>query len=1428
MDFKETCDIFGGSIFYDDFRGNLDSIARDLDRRCSQTALVDLDAGASLLLLRAIWNLLSGLLKGADEHLACLIEGETFGRRWAFRGRVYQALVHTWREYPRLFKTCDLSGPAMVLWRKRRGNDVAREALAWCKAHSNSETHFMDSIEFKVVEEVCRVDQLSRWRAGRLNPNTESYNDYARERYFNSAVVTTSIKDLRAFRILTLHIGLPAVSAYLSRMLYETIHAVGDPSAYLYLEQMKKTYAEMCDETGLGLYWLLRGDYNLSPPFTTPVVLNFDIVDMPDEFGGDSRRFYPTVSYPSENQNSPSEPSEPSQPSQPGCLRPKKQHRLLSKTSWRRIRLRGKAIPMLRAAWSRLKASIRRSKEHNSRLSSHSHEPGSGLDAKFSESLLEARRCYDQAGAHFSRGGSARGSAASALHKACSFIMEASEVGVYWAFGSHLSETRRLLDEARDLSVVSGDMQLRDLVVTHRLLSRVDGGDVRSAGCQLGLDNQKRNNEIFSLCLGLLALRTCFYFRYHIGSFSRCQETSEVSRQIFKSMSTFRTLWYQAMLAQVSIWKSLNFNMQAVIWAGHLKDFWTDIVGECLPHATSNTTATNGDDHDDEIAFTFCQHYLKVTVGGILAIDSAVGQPDDFPDHKTLELLDMIRRTYPGDPVTKAWLEQQAVRCKYYKARIFYQRYTQIGELGEANRCLRSFLDDPRVATSEDLQTRAWGIDIALNWGDDDLAKEILSKIRDTDKLSSHYSRLGRVTKAEIKRCEDRRSLKSLEVIFLLCIKLSEWDRASRLLEVLEQVSPGYSTSVGSYTKLWPWQRCLYSGLVREKQSHYVISVQYFMQAFTFLRLAERSLDGAKNPRTMMDSPDVSRLMEALTRRAIRWEHDMPGVTRLDPTQDKSIDTRVFHFFATPTDYSNYGADVHKDEAILFLEAERTQLISESMTLETLAARSRYQMWLYLRTKRTRSAAEEEELSVLDSNIEQTTLAFAAPGLDSEANQRSRGTRTHSICAHTSQELYEAIPRDAIVVYTALSEDGLTVFAIDRTGIKVAYSIPEMTPAFVKTLILVLWSTIRDDRDALDDESVALGVFHRGLSRALIPEPVERCIATRNHVIFIPSGVLARVPFAVLTFNGDHLLMQKQVSQAPSLSALRALRFGSPERPAAEEGRSTVRIIARPGSLADQRVSGHSPLPFAGIEARMIGHMTGVTVADAKNLTRSDFQDYLKEANILHLGTHGYVDADYAFNSSILLGEHFRVADMLAVRTQVSLVTFSACLSGLGHATDLGDVSGFSHAVLAAGANAYLGALWSVDDFATMVHMFLFYLNLMAALDKPSIAEAWHVATRILHGLGAEEKTRILQMFLDCWERWETSGENPGGFVRAGKRKLEAKLALLRTEPDAAAVNFRRPYVWAAFALIGNGSLRIQSSMHDTMTEMMKGSVVHE
>ena len=46
----------------------------------------------------------------------------------------------------------------------------------------------------------------------------------------------------------------------------------------------------------------------------------------------------------------------------------------------------------------------------------------------------------------------------------------------------------------------------------------------------------------------------------------------------------------------------------------------------------------------------------------------------------------------------------------------------------------------------------------------------------------------------------------------------------------------------------------------------------------------------------------------------------------------------------------------------------------------------------------------------------------------------------------------------------------------------------------------------------------------------------------------------------------------------------------------------------------------------------MMAHLSGSTTIDADKVTKSEFQNDLREADILHLGIHGYNNADDPFN----------------------------------------------------------------------------------------------------------------------------------------------------------------------------------------------------
>jgi CHAT domain-containing protein len=233
---------------------------------------------------------------------------------------------------------------------------------------------------------------------------------------------------------------------------------------------------------------------------------------------------------------------------------------------------------------------------------------------------------------------------------------------------------------------------------------------------------------------------------------------------------------------------------------------------------------------------------------------------------------------------------------------------------------------------------------------------------------------------------------------------------------------------------------------------------------------------------------------------------------------------------------------------------------------------------------------------------------------------------------------------------------------------------------------------------------------------------------------------------------------------------------------------------------------------MAGIEASLIGKLFNKSATNAEDVGREDFHRIFRESEFLHICTHGLQDADHPFNSQIILHEKFRVLDLLAMRGHVALVTFSACHSGVGHASDSGDIQGFSHAVLAAGAHAYLGALWKVNDIATMIHMWVFYCNLWIVQDKASISQAWQFATRVLYNLSTEQAIAYLEQFKDILDISEDREERPAGL--AGRKEKKKLMGVIKSWKEGRnTINFKEPRIWAPFVMVGNASQRIWTEM---------------
>lgn len=108
--------------------------------------------------------------------------------------------------------------------------------------------------------------------------------------------------------------------------------------------------------------------------------------------------------------------------------------------------------------------------------------------------------------------------------------------------------------------------------------------------------------------------------------------------------------------------------------------------------------------------------------------------------------------------------------------------------------------------------------------------------------------------------------------------------------------------------------------------------------------------------------------------------------------------------------------------------------------------------------------------------------------------------------------------------------------------------------------------------------------------------------------------------------------------------------------------------------------------------------------------------------------------------------------------------------------------------------------------------MYFFYWELLNHRDQVSIATVWQRATYNLYHLDQQRNKgviRMLESFINGWEAAEELGFQPGRLVKNGRRKLEdlkEELTLSATEID-----FKHPYFWAPFIIMGNGEQYIMS-----------------
>lgn len=230
-------------------------------------------------------------------------------------------------------------------------------------------------------------------------------------------------------------------------------------------------------------------------------------------------------------------------------------------------------------------------------------------------------------------------------------------------------------------------------------------------------------------------------------------------------------------------------------------------------------------------------------------------------------------------------------------------------------------------------------------------------------------------------------------------------------------------------------------------------------------------------------------------------------------------------------------------------------------------------------------------------------------------------------------------------------------------------------------------------------------------------------LPSNERLVVVPHGPLHYLPFQALRGSGSYLIEQHAIAIAPSAGLAVQL--------SRREGWAAGQLVAFGNPSSEEKYA----LPASEREVQRIGALfREPKVFIRKEASKQRFRETAGTGRVLHIASHAEVDSIDPLRSRILLAaegddpgflEAVEVYD-LSLR-DASLVTISACESGLGRIARGDEILGFTRSFLTAGASGLLVSLWPVADESTEALMTKFYESLAAGAEAIDALQAAQV-----------------------------------------------------------------------------------------------------
>lgn len=258
--------------------------------------------------------------------------------------------------------------------------------------------------------------------------------------------------------------------------------------------------------------------------------------------------------------------------------------------------------------------------------------------------------------------------------------------------------------------------------------------------------------------------------------------------------------------------------------------------------------------------------------------------------------------------------------------------------------------------------------------------------------------------------------------------------------------------------------------------------------------------------------------------------------------------------------------------------------------------------------------------------------------------------------------------------------------------------------------------TIQQPRPALDKlvDEFRQSIFER---KRTTPELGKRLYATLlrplglvpgERLLIVPHGGLHYMPFQALRDGDSYLIERHPLAVAPSASiAVQLFR---------QQRAVSPRLVAFGNPANEEKYA----LPGSEREIQKIGSLfQEKKLFLQEDASRATFKGEAGSGRILHVAAHAEVDEVDPLASRILLAREGKDPGFLEAREvygldlkEVSLVTISACESGLGRIARGDEILGFTRSFFTAGASGLIVSLWPVSDNSTELLMASLYGDL--------------------------------------------------------------------------------------------------------------------